>query len=370
MNHKYGLIKSSFLFAGLLCLTPLRSAHALTISGVTFSQSPVTFETGGIPSGTTIGFTLDQSGLVQVAVNCGIQNFGDTGTNVANLSQLFSPPFTGPGGTCQIFWPGLWLIGGDNGRNATTCDFALTFSTTSISGSSSTTPSPAPTNLVTLNSVDIHNVSVTPSVSATGAATSPYIIGYSLAKAANVSITITNSSSATVRTLLKNQPQVSEAVVSTITLAWDGLADSGNPVPLGVYTLSINAADPAVSGSSAIPRTRPIVVQSLAGATGDPQQLFESNVYVYPNPVRNGQAFFNVLPVRDGATIHLRIYTITGTLVLDQDITGDITAQHVFKWYVTNQSGNKVGRGLYYYVMREDDSQGTLQVTKKMAVLP
>ena len=62
-------------------------------------------------------------------------------------------------------------------------------------------------------------------------------------------------------------------------------------------------------------------LQSLAGAAGDPQKLFENNVYVYPNPVRNGQAIFNAIPVRDGATIHLRIYTITGTLVLDQDIT-------------------------------------------------
>jgi len=356
MNLKYGLIKSFCLFAGILCFTPFRPAHALSISGVTFSQSPVTFETGGVPNGTTIGFTLDQAGLVQIAVNCGIQNFGDTGTNVANLSQTYSAA-----GTYQLFWNGLWLIGGDYGRNATTCDFTLTFST----GSNSVNPVPAPTTLVTLNSVDIHNLAVNPSVSATGAATYPYVISYDLAKLTNVSIAIINSSNTVVRTLLKNQQQVSEAF-STMTVTWDGLADSGNPVPLGVYTLTVSATDPAVPGSNAIPRSRTIIVQSLAGAAGNPQALFENNVYVYPNPVRNGQAYFNVLPVRDGALIHLRIYTITGTLVLDQDITSQLP----FRWNATNQSGHKVGRGLYYYVMREDDNQGTLQVTKKMVVLP
>ena len=358
MNLKYGLIKSYCLFTAMLCLTPLRPAHAQTISGVTLSQSPVTFETGGVPNGTTISFTMDEPGLVQIAVNCGIVNAGDTGTNVANLSKNASA-------SDSIFWNGLWLIGGDYGRQSTSqlgtvCNFTLTLST----NGASSTPFTSPT--VTLNSVDIHNVLVTPSVSATGAATFPYTINYSLAKLANVTVTIINSSSTTVRTLLKNQQQVSEAQVSTMTLTWDGLADSGSPVPLGLYTLTINATDPVVSGSSAIPRTRTISVQSLAGAAGDPQQLFENNVYVYPNPVRNGQAFFNAVPVRDGATIHLRIYTITGTLVLDQDITNQLP----YPWHATNQSGNKVGRGLYYYVMREDDSQGTLQVTKKMAVLP
>jgi hypothetical protein len=133
---------------------------------------------------------------VQIAANCGIQNFGDPGTNVANLSQSFSVA-----ASTSIFWNGLWLIGGDYGRIATSCDFTLTFS----NGGSSTTPVPTqPTQLIQLNSVDIHNVAVTPSVSAAGAATFPYTISYSLAKAANVTATIANSSNTIVATLLNN----------------------------------------------------------------------------------------------------------------------------------------------------------------------
>jgi flagellar hook assembly protein FlgD len=354
------MIKRLFTFA--LILFCARSAHALAISGVTFSQDPVTFETGGVPNGTTIGFTLDQAGLVQIAVNCGIVNFGDTGNNVANLNQLFSVATS-----TSMFWNGLWLIGGDFGRNATTCDFTLTFS----SAGTSVNPVPAPTNLVHLNSVDIHNLSVTSSVSAAGAATFPYAISYDLAKHSNVTATITNSSNTIVRTLLKNVPQAAETV-STITVTWDGLADSGNPVPLGVYTLTVSATDPAVTGSVAIPRTRSIVVQSLAGAgIADPQKLFENNAYVYPNPVRNGSATFQLEAIRDGANLSLRIYTMTGDLVREQKYFGLAGGTiETFPWDVTNQSGNKLGRGLYYYVVREDDNVGTLQTVKKMAVLP
>ena len=120
------------------------------------------------------------------------------------------------------------------------------------------------------------------------------------------------------------------------------------------------------NGDHATQRTRSVLVASLAGSAGDPQKFFEDNVYVWPNPVRNGVGTFHVLPAHDDATIQLRIYTISGDLVFDKDITG----QAEYPWNVVNQSGAKVGRGLYYYVVREKDSQGTLQTTKKMAVIP
>ena len=41
-----------------------KPAHALTVSNVTFSDTNITYETGGIPNGTTIGFTIDTAGLM------------------------------------------------------------------------------------------------------------------------------------------------------------------------------------------------------------------------------------------------------------------------------------------------------------------
>jgi flagellar hook assembly protein FlgD len=108
---------------------------------------------------------------------------------------------------------------------------------------------------------------------------------------------------------------------------------------------------------------------ALGDAAAD-QKAFEGNVFVYPNPVR-GQGIFQLQAIRDGANLTLKIYTITGDLVLEQSFpnlaAGTITR---FNWNGTNQSGSKVGRGLYYYEAREVDPIGTLQIVKKMAVLP
>ena len=102
----------------------------------------------------------------------------------------------------------------------------------------------------------------------------------------------------------------------------------------------------------------------------DPQTTFEQNAFVYPNPIRNGQATFKFQSARDGATIRLRIYALDGTLVLDQSFGGLTTGTPVsYAWNATNQSGKKLGRGLYYYVLRESDPEGVLEVTKKLAVI-
>ena len=54
--------------------------------------------------------------------------------------------------------------------------------------------------------------------------------------------------------------------------------------------------------------------------------------------------------------------SIAGDLVLDQTFTGLTTGNIVsFPWNVTNQSGKALGRGLYYFVAREQDDEGVLQ---------
>ena len=324
--------------------------------------SNIATETTGLTAGTSISFTIDTPGQVQVSIVGGVQNFGDPGTSVATLTQSY--PLLGQSGIFPaqetIFWNGLWLIGGDQARIDGTYQFSLTLSTTA---GTFTTPVP-PSPQVMITSVDIHNVAVSPTLDSGGNPIAPYVITYSLAKQAAVTVTVINSSNTLVRTVIANKTQYSEAI-SSVTLNWDGNDNSGAPVPIGLYTVQINATDPT-NNDKAIQRSRQVGVVSLAGAQSDPQKLFADNVYVYPNPVRHGPGIFNVLPGRDGATSQRRISTITGTLVLDQDITSQLP----FPWHAVNQSGQKVGRGLYYYVVRENDPEGTLQTTKKMVVLP
>lgn len=355
--------REAFVAAGLfgvLSLLP-SAAQALNVTAVTLSGTNVTYEQGGLPNGTTVTVTVDAPGQVQIAIAGGIQNFGDAGTQVASLTLPFTAAQVGT--PQSIFWNGLWLINGALGRIDGLYQFTATLSTTSASS-----PVFTATPLVSLNSVDIHSVSVTPSFDSNGLATFPYTIGYALAKQANVSITI-SSGTTLERTLLSNKLQVAETV-STQTVTWDGTGNNGQLVPPGNYTVTINATDPLITNSSALPATQTISVGSLSGAGLDPKTLFDTSAFVYPNPIRDGQGIFQFQAVRDGATITLRIYTITGTLVLDKNF-GSVPTGVIqnFPWPTTNQSGNKVGRGLYFYVMRENDPQGVIEITKKLAVI-
>lgn len=350
MTTHFHKLFTKLLFLGLLALTA-KSAQAISISAQTLSNFTIPFETAGT-SVTTVQFTLDAPAEVTVEIK-------DLSTNaiVATLDQSFATA-----GAKTILWNGLYLLGQDLGRSAHYFEFTIAASSGSaVDVKTISTP-------LQITSVDIHNVVVTPSFDATHSPTFPYSISYLLAKDAEVTMKVVNSSGSFVRTLLNHKLQLSEAV-STNTITWNGLGDDGKAVPLGFYTVNIDAFDPSNS-DNAITRSRTFAVASLAGASSDPQTLFEQNVFVYPNPVRDGQGIFQFAAVRDNATISIKIYTLTGDLVRDERFS-NLTAGNIssFVWDTTNKSGRKVGRGLYFYVVREEDSQGTLQVTKKLAVL-
>src|SRR5947209_6253452 len=90
-----------------------RTAHALSLSAVSLSNTTIPFERVGTPTGTTVQFTLDQQANVDVTI-FRLQDVTDipsASNQVATLSQ------TGMGaGVNTIFWNGLWLINGDLGR--------------------------------------------------------------------------------------------------------------------------------------------------------------------------------------------------------------------------------------------------------------
>jgi len=331
-------------------------AHAISVSGVSFSNTSITYQDANVPNGTTVSFTIDSPGLVTIDITK-VANFGDTGIQVASVQTLFPTS-----GAKTVFWDGMWLMGGERGRINGLYQFTLSLSTGS---SSASTTSPT---LITINSVDIHGITATPTLDGAGQPTYPYIVTYALAKESRVTAKIYNSSDTLVRTLLDNRLQAGESI-STHTLSWNGLSDSGSVSPIGVYTLKMDAVDPA-HGGTAIQRTRTLTITSLAGATIDVQTQFENNIFVYPNPIRDNQGIFQYQAIRDGATITLKIYTISGDLVLSKNFgTVPVGTVQQFVWDATNDAGNRVGRGLYFYVFREEDSQGTLQTVKKLAVI-
>jgi flagellar hook assembly protein FlgD len=348
----------AFWGASLFALCILKSAmpSEAIVSNASLSNYSVPFETIGLPTSTTVQFQID-NGDVNIVIYR-IQNVTDTpnaNNTVANISQGSLTA-----GSYQVWWPALWEIGGDNGRQNGS------FKVIVSQGSSSFVIG----QTLQITSVDIHNVTVTPSFDGNGAPAFPFAIQYALAKDALVTVQVKDASGTVVRTLASNAPQSNESLVALNKLSWNGLDNTNRPVPLGVYTITIDAKD-ANSPDVAITRTRTVAVSSLANLESDLKQLFDSNVMIYPNPVRNGQATFQALAVRNNATIHLKVYTLAGDLVLEKTFPNLATASAAtFTWNATNQGGKKVGRGLYYFVVRQEDPEGTLQTVKKVAVIP
>jgi flagellar hook assembly protein FlgD len=346
--------------SALLALLLIGAArvHA-SVTSASLSTYSIPFETIGT-TGTNVRITLDTPGNIELDIHK-LQNVNDQPSQdnlVAAIQQA-----NVSSGTFSMFWDALWLIGGDQGRLDGSYQFIITEST-----GASQSVYVIPT-LLQITSVDIHNVSAIPSFDADQNPAFPFRIQYSLAKDSLVTLKVKNSLGTVVRTLLSNTPKGGEPIVSTNTYNWDGLDDNKRPVPLGIYTLTLDARDP-LSADVAIQRTRTMAVQSLANLDTDINKTFEQNAFVYPNPIREGSATFNLLAVRNNATITLRIYTISGDMVLDKSFpglaTGDVT---LFPWNASNQAGRAVGRGLYYYVVRETDEVGTLQTVKKLAVI-
>lgn len=341
---------------GAVALIPHLS-RAASVTAVSFSNTDITFQTG-TPNGTTITFTLDAAGDVTFEFKA-ITNASDPGTTVDTITQSF----TGGVGK-QFFWNALWLIDGELGRRNGSYRVTITHD----DGAATATVSPS--TILTINSLDIHSVSVAASAGSDGSPAPPFTITYALAKEANVTATIRNSSGTLVRTLLNNRLQVGESIAALQTLIWDGLDDGGSAVPLGAFTLYLNATAPHPGTDRATQRTRTIAVTSLAGASVDAKKLFEQNVYVYPNPVRDGNTVFRMQSVRNNSRLFLKIYTMTGDLVRSVDFPNRGSGEVVFwPWNTANEAGKAVGRGLYFYVVREESPEGDLSVTKKVAVI-
>ncbi|MBI5239681.1 MAG: hypothetical protein HY926_04355 [Elusimicrobia bacterium] len=171
-----------------------------------------------------------------------------------------------------------------------------------------------------------------------------------------------------------------------ITEVWDGLDLRRGGTPDGNYKFTIvastdmNAIDSKtgnVVNAQALAEDRPLddvaVVRNLSE---DPQGEFERFSYVYPNPVDGDEAFI-VIFTPFQARAKLKLYTLSGEQVLDQDFGEQAANDYVdggstnagvkcFRWTRTNAAGRRVARGVYYALIRLESTDGSRNVLQKV----
>ncbi len=347
-----------FLFAlgAMLMAAPAKAA-------VTFAELTnylITGETIGTTS-TTVRFSLDAISSIEVDI-FRLENISDT---PSEENQVAAIQQSGQGvGTHTVGWDALYLLGNDLGRQNGNFQVIVTAN----DGTNETTY--VIPQFLRITSVDIHDVSVQVSTDAAGNPYLPYNISYNLAKAAKVTVKVLDSSGTVVRTLMQDEAQLGEDLRGTPnTLQWNGLNDSDIPAPLGIYTITFDATD-AQSGDTATQRTRTVAVFSLARLGSSLDEIFRENAFVFPNPIRDETATFRVRAVRNHASIFIKVYTLTGDLVWE-DESHDVATGNIvdLEFNGKNKSGQPLGRGLYYYVVRQEDAEGVVQAVKKLAVI-
>ena len=166
---------------------------------------------------------------------------------------------------------------------------------------------------------------------------------------------------------------------------WDGSDFKFAPVPDGNYRFKIVASTDTraidditgdVLNPAALSLDRPIdEVPVVRGGSAAPEEEFENFTFSYPNPAKGtANITFQVhLPFR--GKIKLKLYTMSGETVFTRDL-GEFPpsfmggpAQYV--WSKVNQAGSKVARGMYFAVIRLEDSEGganVLQTVKKVLI--
>ncbi len=163
--------------------------------------------------------------------------------------------------------------------------------------------------------------------------------------------------------------------------SWDGTDLRQALVPDGTYRFKLVAStdsaaiDPLTgnilnASALAVDRIIDDIPVARNGAV-DVYGAFVTNTFVYPNPLKNPTARFNIYAPIQGKVL-LKLYNISGELVLDKDFGEKTFDTHVaFDWAKVNQSGRPVGRGLYYAVIRIEETIGgrnVLQVVKKLLI--
>ncbi|MFI5347584.1 MAG: hypothetical protein ACHQ51_14510 [Elusimicrobiota bacterium] len=235
----------------------------------------------------------------------------------------------------------------------------------------------------------IYDLAVTPLRGDTGGA----VIAYQVSESMKVAIKIYKPGT-NFDTSGNPQPPDSVSLVRRITGirpartqiqdTWDGRDFRLALVPDGNYKFKIvGSTDPTAIDSITGDVINPNVlaedrliddVPVATNGSANPAADFENNTFAYPNPVAGPSATFSIYtPFR--SRVLLKLYTMAGQLVLSQDFgenppsyqNGPVT----YVWNKVNQSGRTIARGLYYAVIRVEETEGganVLQTVKKVLV--
>lgn len=166
---------------------------------------------------------------------------------------------------------------------------------------------------------------------------------------------------------------------------WDGTDLRLSLVPDGSYKFKIVASTDVraiddltgnVISPSSLSLDRPIDdIPVVRNGSLNPAGDFEQNTFVFPNPVTTSQATFQIY-VPFQAKVGMRLYNLAGELILDKNFgeqapsyssNGSLT----FTWNRTNQAGRSVARGIYFFVVRVEETLGgktVLQSVKRMLI--
>jgi flagellar hook assembly protein FlgD len=169
--------------------------------------------------------------------------------------------------------------------------------------------------------------------------------------------------------------------------SWDGLdlrsgiTTDGNYKFKIVGSTDINAIDNItgnVISPTALSLDRPIDdIPVVRNESLDPKQDFENNTYVYPNPISGETAHFVIFSPFQ-ARVSLRIFTINGEEVLRKDFAETAANSYVlndpingFTWDRKNHAGRRLARGMYYALVRLEETLGgknVLQTVKRFLI--
>jgi len=221
----------------------------------------------------------------------------------------------------------------------------------------------------------------------------PAVLSYQVSETMKVAIKIYKSG--TIFDLAGNPtPPESQSLVkrivgvrparTQINDAWDGTDFKFSLLKDGSYKFKIvgstdmaaiddntgNVLNPAALSLDRLIDEIPLV----RNASLSPNEDFINNTFNYPNPVTGESTTFQIFPPFR-AVVKMKLHTISGELVLDKNFgevppafqAGPVT----YVWSKVNSSGNKVARGLYFAVIRVEETEGgknILQTVKKVLI--